>query len=388
MATVLLSNGLLRMTLAAVRSLGKNGISTIVVEETRLTPAAFSKYCTKSIACSKASKHPQAFYEKICKIIEEERCEVFFPMDEDALAVAIQHREELNKICVVPLPPEESYRIISDKGEAYKYAEAMGVAIAKTSYPKDSEDIIQSAANLNYPLMIKPVKSNGGRGIKIVNTPEELKAAYIEVNKDYKNPIIQEFLGDGDVYDVVLLYNAKNELRASFIQKHVRKYPLETGPSSVQESVYYPEMLQIALEYMKGLKWYGIADLEFFVQRGTGRIYFLELNPRFWNSLQMGIYAGVNFPWLLYKMAIEGDVEEVKTYKSGVRCRNLLPSDILHYLANKDRKNMNPPFWSGKKYNMRDDIISKEDPLPVFGFFLACLYYLFDLKMWRFLLRI
>ena len=49
----------------------------------------------------------------------------------------------------------------------------------------------------------------------------------------YPYPIIQEYLGEGDVYDVVLLYNSKNELRASFIQKQVRKYPLETGPSSV-----------------------------------------------------------------------------------------------------------------------------------------------------------
>lgn len=49
----------------------------------------------------------------------------------------------------------------------------------------------------------------------------------------YPYPIIQEYLGEGDVYDVVLLYNSKSELRASFIQKQVRKYPLETGPSSV-----------------------------------------------------------------------------------------------------------------------------------------------------------
>jgi len=101
----------------------------------------------------------------------------------------------------------------------------------------------------------------------------------------------------------------------------------------------------------------------------------------------MGINAGVDFPWLLYKIAVDGDVEPVKQYQTGIMCRNLLPGDILHYIFNNDRKNMNPPFWSGKSDGIRDDIISKDDPMPIVGFITACLRYLFDKRMWKFLLR-
>jgi len=146
-------------------------------------------------------------------------------------------------------------------------------------------------------------------------------------------------------------------------------------------------MLQMALTYMNGLEWYGIADLEFMVQKGTGNIFFIELNAKFWSSIQMGILAGVDFPWLLYRIATEGDVETVTNYDIGMKCRNLLPSDILHFIFSKNRKNMNPPFWCWKEYNMNDDITWKEDPLPAVGFFLACFRYLFDKEMWKFLLR-
>ncbi|KUO64419.1 MAG: hypothetical protein APF84_10625 [Gracilibacter sp. BRH_c7a] len=367
--------------------MGAKGIETYVVEETRFSPAAFSKYCTGSLVCSSASQDPEHFYRYVSDKIKEYGIDVFFPMDEDTVAVAMEHKEELEKICLIPLPEYDSYIITSDKGKAYKHAMSVGVNIPKTVFPEELDDIQKITEHLTYPLMVKPVKSNGGRGIQTAYNKQDILKIYQEVHEQYPYPIIQEHLGEGDVYDVVLLYNSRSELRASFIQKHVRKYPLVTGPSTVQESVIYPEMLEMAIEYMKGLNWFGIADLEFMVQKETGEIKFLELNCKFWNSLQMGINAGVDFPWLLYKIAVDGDVEPVKQYQTGIMCRNLLPGDILHYIFNNDRKNMNPPFWSGKSDGIRDDIISKDDPMPIVGFITACLRYLFDKRMWKFLLR-
>ena len=387
MTTVLITNAQLRKSLAAVRSLGKKGIETIVVEETRFSPAAFSKYCTKALVCPNPHKHPDEFFAYIYDIIKKYRCDVFFPMDEDTVTVAIKYRDELNKICRLPIPPSDSCEIALDKGKMLRHAIRTGIDHPKTVCPENLESLDEIVSELEYPVIIKPLSSNGGRGIIKVEKKEDLVQAYKLIHKRYPFPIIQEHLGIGDVYDVALLYNQKSELKASFIMKHVRIFPLEFGPSTVQESVYYPEMLQMAIDYMQGLNWYGVADLEFMVQKDTGKIKFIEINPKFWNSLHIGVMAGVDFPWLMYRIAIGEDVKEVKTYTTGLRFRNLLPGDILHYIANRNRKSMNPPFWS-TMYDDNDDIFSKDDPLPVLGFILACLRYLFDLKMWRFLLRI
>jgi len=48
---------------------------------------------------------------------------------------------------------------------------------------------------------------------------------------------------------------------------------------------------------------------------------------------------------------------------------------------------MNPPIWGRKKYKVYDDILSKEDPLPLFGFILACFRYAFDIKMWKLMFK-
>ena len=47
----------------------------------------------------------------------------------------------------------------------------------------------------------------------------------------------------------------------------------------------------------------------------------LEINGRFWGSLQLAVDAGIDFPYLLYRLAIDGDVEPVLTYDVGVRLR-------------------------------------------------------------------
>ena len=50
----------------------------------------------------------------------------------------------------------------------------------------------------------------------------------------------------------------------------------------------------------------------------------MEVNGRFWGSLQLAIDAGMNFPLLFYRLAIGEDVPSQFDYKAGVRSRWLL----------------------------------------------------------------
>jgi predicted ATP-grasp superfamily ATP-dependent carboligase len=60
-----------------------------------------------------------------------------------------------------------------------------------------------------------------------------------------------------------------------------------------------------------------------------GTPYLMEINGRFWGSLQLAIDAGVDFPYLLYQLAIGLPVAPVEQYKIGVKSRWLL-GDLDH----------------------------------------------------------
>lgn len=387
MKSVLITNGQLRKALSATRSLGGKGISVTVSEETKFNIAGFSKYCKNSVKSPNAKKQPDKYLEWLLDLLNKNPCDVLFPMDDDTMNIVINHYEELKKFVALPIPSIEAYRITSDKGKTTKLAIESGLDCPKTVLPEDSDDLLELTSNMNYPLIIKPRISSGSRGLSIVNKSEDLVAIYKKIHKNYPNPIIQECIGLGDRYDVCLLFNSDSKLKASFVQKEIRHFPLKMGPSTVQESVWIPELIEKCMPLMKKLKWYGIVELEFMVDSRTGKIMFMEINPRFWNSLHMAVIAGVDFPILLYKLANNEEFKEVFNYKTGIQCRWLLPGDILHFLFNRDRLKLKPPFWWGSGHHVYDDIISKEDPLPALGFILACIRYLFDIKMWRFIFK-
>ncbi len=384
--TVLLTDAQLRKTLAAIRSLGNKGIDVMASEDTRWTTSSFSKFCRRGLVYPKPGKEPEAFYKWLVKTIQENSIEVLFPMDDNVMDVVMAHKDALQKSCRMLLPDAESYEIASDKGLAVVAAQKAGLDCPATWMPKNEADLLDLeviVADLAFPLVIKPRKSNGSRGIVVVDQRGEFVEHYLRVHQHYPFPLIQEYISPGARFDVCLLFNDQSQLRASFVQKELRHFPLDRGPSTVQESVWRPDLVKLATGLLSDLKWQGIAEVEFMYDEKDGKLKFMEINPRFWNSLQMGILAGVDFPWLLYRLIMEGDVPAVTDYRTGVMCRWSLPGDILHFLFNKNRFRMDPPFWAGKRSGVYDDVLSLSDPGPTMGFLLACLHFLPDREMWK-----
>jgi len=64
----------------------------------------------------------------------------------------------------------------------------------------------------------------------------------------------------------------------------------------------------------------------------------MEINTRFWGSLQLAIDSGMNFPWLLYQLACDGHTDPVYTYKTGLRLRWLLGDLDSLYLTLRDQR--------------------------------------------------
>ena len=89
---------------------------------------------------------------------------------------------------------------------------------------------------------------------------------------------------------------------------------------------------------------------------------------------------------MLYRIAVEGDVESVTQYRPGVFGRWLF-GDLLHFMLNPERLKMEPRCFFSKFPKLHDDILSRDDPLPSVGLLLACIRYLPNLDMWRFMFK-
>lgn len=155
----------------------------------------------------------------------------------------------------------------------------------------------------------------------------------------------------------------------------------------MQESVWRPDLVDMTVQMLQKAGWSGIAEAEFMIDPRDGTPMLLEINPRFWGSLQLAIQCGVNFPYLLYRWARGERVTPVHTYAVGQRCRQLLPYDILHFLSNPKRFQMQPGFFNFFDPACGHSLFALDDPGPVAGFALSCGRYFFDPAKWKELAR-
>src|SRR5206468_3440687 len=94
------------------------------------------------------------------------------------------------------------------------------------------------------------------------------------------------------------------------------------GVSVYRESIALDERLAgPGLRLLDALDWQGGAMIECKREAETGRQVVMEVNGRFWGSLQLAIDAGIDFPALLVRCAAGERVPECRDYRVGIRSR-------------------------------------------------------------------
>ncbi len=362
---VLILDGFWNKALAAVRSLGRRGLSIAVGAETRFAPAMFSRYCRRRFVYPSALGRPEEFLAALERELAGGGYDVLLPMELATQLLVTGSRARLTELVRIPFADAQRTLRVNDKGFLTGFAKEQGIDCPATFLPSGTEEAADLASVLPYPVLVKPRHSSGGRGIVRVEVPEGFLAAYREVDARYPLPIVQECLPPGgEALGVAVLMNFASEPRATFAYRRLREYPVAGGPSTLRESVWDPRLGESTGRLLAALGWTGVAMVEYKVDPRDGRPKLLEVNPRFWGSLHHAILCGVDFPYLLYRLAMDGDVARQDGYRVGVSSRSLLHGEVMHFIRNPHRLHLKPGLTA---FSIPDDILSVRDPLPVLG---------------------
>ncbi len=380
---VFVTDGHWRKTLAVVRSLGGRGIRVTVGESTRIATSFFSKYCSKRVIYPSSIRHPDRFLQRLRREVAT-GYRAIFPMEEETLLLVARHRDLFERLAFLPIAPYEKIQFVRDKQRLLKFAMSKGIPCPRTSFFEGPDKV--RASRIELPAVIKPRMSSGAFGIRYVTEPQDLLSAYVGVHRKYPLPLVQERIPrEGDSLGVSALFDEDSKVRAAFVHRRLREYPISGGPSTLRESVSHPQVLELGLSLLKALDWFGVAMVEFKMDPRDNTPKLMEVNPRFWGSLQLAIFSGVDFPYLIYRMAKGESFEPVLTYEVGRRSRWLLPGDLFHFFRNPNRFHLSPSFFDFFNGNTSYDIISIRDPWPVLGRILTLLTLFYDRDMRRFL---
>lgn len=337
-ATVLVTDGEERAALAVVRSLGRAGHRAVVVSATGRSLAGSSRHAAAEHAAPAPLADPGGFGAEVERIVRAERAEVLLPVTEAALLALLPRRRGLEP-CRIPFPDLERVRAVSDKARVVAAAAAAGIAVPEqVALRSPGELAALDPGSLSYPLVAKPARSviegAGGRlklGVLHVSSAEALEAA-VRPLPEAAYPLLLQRRVVGPGVGVFLL-RWRGELVAAFAHRRIREKPPSGGVSVYRESVALdPGLLARSRALLERFGWEGVAMIEYKLDAATGTPYLMEINGRFWGSLQLAVDAGVDFPALLVSLALGKRPEPVLSYRVGVRSRWWL-GDLDHLLA-------------------------------------------------------
>jgi len=379
---VFLTDAHWRKSLAAVRALGVNGIRVTAGESTRLATAAFSRYCHRTVVYPSPLFNPADFVCFLLRELSRHSYQMLLSMEDETTFLISKFHSEFSRRTYLPIPSFEKLQFANRKDKILKLAEDKGIPIPKTWYIDDITQLNDLKASLPYPVVIKPKNSAGAVGVSYPKNSDELIKQYLTVHRRFPYPLIQERIpSHGNGYGASFLMGKSGDVKASFVHKRLREYPVTGGASTLRESVRNDDVRDMAHTLLKALDWFGVAMVEFKMDPRDGIPKLMEINPRFWGSLSLAVAAGVNFPYLLLKMSRGENFKPVEHYQIGKKCRWLLPGDILHFIFNPKRMDLLPGFFNFWDKQTSYDILSLKDPLPILGRMLTPLTFLYDPDM-------
>lgn len=338
-----------RAALAVVRSLGRHGVRVRVAGHRVPSLAGASRHAGGQIQLPDPMTEPQAFAAALPGLARAEPGAVWIPVTDATLALVDSVRTELRGVAL-PIPDSQTLESSWDKGRLLDIARGAGFQVPRTWTPADERAVARLAPELEYPVVLKPRRSRlrvAGRietgTVRYVHSEAELVTSWSAAHARIPLPLIQERIAGFGLG--LFLLAAEGKILASFAHRRRREKPPAGGVSVLSESIAIPaELVDPATRLLAALSWTGVCMLEFKVGDGDGVARLMELNPRFWGSLALPLYAGVDFPWLLYQLASGRPPAPPAPYRIGVKSRWEL-GDLDHLLirlAGRTERDLGP----------------------------------------------
>ncbi|MBI3970689.1 MAG: ATP-grasp domain-containing protein [Chloroflexi bacterium] len=189
-------------------------------------------------------------------------------------------------------PSPEAMALMGDKVEARRAAVAAGVPVVPgTTEPvRDDASAAAAATDIGYPLLIKAAAGGGGKGMRAVRTPEDLRPALAQARSE----AVASF-GDGSVYleklivrprhiEVQLFGNGKGRVvhlgeRECSLQRRYQKV-VEEAPAPHLPDDVRRRLWAAAVSAAEAVKYAGAGTIEFLFEPSTQQVHFLEMNAR------------------------------------------------------------------------------------------------------------
>jgi acetyl-CoA carboxylase biotin carboxylase subunit len=196
---------------------------------------------------------------------------------------------DAHNICFIG-PKADHIRLMGDKIAAKAKAIELGIPVVPGSdgEVKTSEDALELARDMSFPVLVKAASGGGGRGMKIAHSEDELAEAFTTARSEAKAAFgddavyIEKYLEKPRHIEIQVACDSHGNAvhlgeRDCSLQRRHQKV-LEEAPSMVLDSAARAAIGKIVTDAMEGMQYLGVGTVEFLYE--DGKFYFIEMNTR------------------------------------------------------------------------------------------------------------
>lgn len=371
--TVLVTDGEERAALAVVRSLGRAGYQCVVASRQGRSISGASRFTTCEFVAPPPDTAPDQFTDAVMAIAESRAVDLVIPISEASLLAILQVRDQL--CAPVPFPSADIVRAICDKKRVLEVASKLGIRVPQQQVLYCRNELHQLL--LQPPVVLKPTRSvytapdgtRGKVGVTWVHDINELEERVLKYPAEAFPLLVQEAICGPGIGVFVL--RDQGETIARFAHRRIREMPPSGGVSVLRQSEPMDEALyERTINLLDAFGWSGVAMVEYKVDERSGEPVLMEINGRFWGSLQLAVDAGVDFPRLLAEINLGGKPPRTRSYRF-VRSRWFW-GDVDHAIARwrdrgstwRDRVNAVAAMVRACSPAYRSEVLHWNDPMP------------------------
>lgn len=316
-------------TVAVIRSLGGAGHRVHAASTRADAMGLRSRYAHRAVVSPPYQDPGYAGWVRA--YVRNHRISAIVPSESFILALGSARAELLP---LLPFAPEE--RTLLDAMSKYALLENLlgrgAPHLPPTLLVPDLRALpsVAELERLGQPLYVKVDASaslDGSPGTThCARSATEARAVLLGLKDSYARAVVQGHVPGRGVGAFFL--HAGGEVLAELMHRRLHEVPYTGGVSSLRETWHHAAIRDDALEKLRAARWEGVAMMEYRWDPATDRFAFVEMNARFWGSLHLALYAGVDFPRLLLD-AWQGLPITPPRARPGVRCRHF-PDELRH----------------------------------------------------------
>ncbi len=305
--------------LGIARSLGQEGVSLIIIDTDKKSPAMRSRYGRKLLV--KALEGDTLIEHLLLLAQNFSEPLVLFITEEKTVRTVSEFREKIEAYFMIRLPQHDRLMQLMHKQGFQDLAEAIDAPVPRTVRLQHPDDLKQ-AEKLTFPCVLKPSEKNyhyGARfkkAYKVLDTGE-LRKWYLEIYPVLADMVVQEWIEgeDSEIYFCLQYIGKDHEVVASFPGRKIRSWPVKIGGTASCTAAweYEKELTETTRAFFKNVGFTGMGSMEYKRDERDEKFYMIEPTvARTDFQEEVATINGVNLPLAAYSYEYNLNISESK----------------------------------------------------------------------------